>query len=353
MRILVTGGAGFIGSAFVRQAIANGHRIINLDKLTYATNLDNLALVAGHDRYSFEQVDICDRDEVTTCFARYKPDAVAHFAAESHVDRSLDAPSAFIKTNIEGTGVLLQAAHRYWVDNDQSSTFWFLHISTDEVFGSLGKAGYFDESSAYAPNSPYAASKAASDHLVRAWRETYGLPILITNCSNNFGPYQFPEKLIPVVVQSALAGREIPLYGNGKQVRDWLHVADHIRANLLVLEHGALGETYVIGGHGEVTNLELVTRICNLLDEKRPKRRPYSDQINFVADRPGHDQRYAINSKKISSKLGWTPQYSLMAGLRHTISWYLKNQQWLAKLKGRDGVGERLGLSNHSGGLAA
>ncbi len=345
MKLLVTGGAGFIGSAVVRLAVARGHCVINLDALTYASCLDNVASVADNPNYFFLEADICDRTALDEAFSAHKPSAVMHLAAESHVDRSIDAPSTFIDTNIVGTYNLLEAARSYWNAEGRPDTFRFHHISTDEVFGSLGQASQFTESSPYDPRSPYSASKAASDHLVRAWAETYKLPVLLTNCSNNYGPYHFPEKLIPVVILSALAGRPIPIYGDGSNVRDWLFVEDHADALLLVLEEGKVGRSYNIGGENERTNLELVKALCGILDELKPKETgSYADQITFVTDRPGHDERYAIDPTRISSELGWRPSVTVEEGLRKTVIWYLENESWWRALQKRTGVGERLGV---------
>ena len=343
MKILVTGGAGFIGSAVVRQAIADGHEVVNLDALTYAACLENVASVAEHPAYAFEEVNICDRAALDTVFARHAPDAVMHLAAESHVDRSIDGPGAFIETNVTCTYTLLEAARSYWEGQGKPDTFRFHHVSTDEVFGTLDDTGLFTEETPYAPNSPYSASKAASDHLVRAWAETYGLPIVMSNCSNNYGPYHFPEKLIPVVILKALAGDAIPIYGTGANVRDWRYVEDHATALLCVLTKGALGRSYNIGGHNEATNLDLVRQICTLLDEARPSDTPYADLITFVADRPGHDARYAIDATRIERELGWTPSVTLEEGLRRTVKWYLENAAWWQPLLDRKGVGQRLG----------
>ena len=343
MKLLVTGGAGFIGSAVVRQAIAQGHEVINLDKLTYAACLANVASVADHPNYSFVQADICDAAALDTVFADHTPDAVMHLAAESHVDRSIDGPGAFINTNITGTYTLLEATRAYWQRGGQPDGFRFHHISTDEVFGSLGPTGMFNEATPYDPRSPYSASKAASDHLVRAWGETYGLPVVLSNCSNNYGPYHFPEKLIPVVILNALAGREIPIYGDGSNVRDWLYVADHADALLTVVQQGALGRSYTIGGENEASNLELVQMICGILDVQKPSDRPYADLITFVTDRPGHDARYAIDPTRIREELGWRPSVTLEQGLAKTVRWYLDNEDWWQALLTRDGVGERLG----------
>ncbi|WP_420861691.1 dTDP-glucose 4,6-dehydratase [Algirhabdus cladophorae] len=343
MKILVTGGAGFIGSAVVRHAIAQGHEIVNLDALTYAACLDNVALVADDPKYAFEQVDIRNRAALDTVFAKHTPDAVMHLAAESHVDRSIDGPADFIETNITGTFNLLEAARAFWEGQGRPDTFRFHHISTDEVFGSLGATGQFTESTPYDPNSPYSASKAASDHLVRAWAETYGLPVVLTNCSNNYGPFHFPEKLVPVVILNALAGKDIPIYGKGDNVRDWLYVEDHADALLTVLQKGELKRSYNIGGENEAQNVEIVKMICAILDEKRPKDAPYADQITYVADRPGHDQRYAIDPTRIATELGWRPSVTLQEGLELTVQWYLDNEDWWRALQNRSGVGTRLG----------
>lgn len=345
MKILVTGGAGFIGSAVIRQAIHDGHSIVNVDVLTYAACLDNLASVADNPAYAFEQVDIRDGVALAKVFATHKPDAVMHLAAESHVDRSIDGPAEFMQTNIIGTYEMLEAARTYWQASDKPDTFRFHHISTDEVYGSLGATGLFTESTPYAPNSPYSASKAASDHLVRAWSETYGLPVVLTNCSNNYGPYHFPEKLIPVVILNALAGKDIPIYGKGENIRDWLYVEDHADALLTVLEKGALGRTYNIGGENEVANIDLVKTICGLLDELRPIDTPYAKLITFVTDRPGHDLRYAIDPTRVRNELGWRPSVTLEEGLRKTVQWYLDNELWWRALQNRQGVGQRLGKS--------
>ena len=343
MKLLVTGGAGFIGSAVVRQAVARGHEVINLDALTYAACLENVAEVADSPRYTFEHVDIRNRPALDTVFDTHKPDAVMHLAAESHVDRSIDAPGDFIETNITGTYNLLEAARRYWAGQGRPEEFRFHHISTDEVYGSLGATGQFTETTPYDPRSPYSASKAASDHLVRAWGKTYGLPVLLTNCSNNYGPYHFPEKLIPVVILKALAGEPIPVYGAGENVRDWLYVEDHADALLTVLDKGQVGRSYNIGGENEARNIDIVRMICAILDRERPLDRPYSEQITFVQDRPGHDLRYAIDPTRIREELGWRPSVTLEEGLEKTVRWYLENEAWWRALQARDGVGQRLG----------
>jgi len=343
MKVLVTGGAGFIGSAVVRQAIAAGHEVVNLDALTYAACLANVASVADHPNYVFVQVDICDASAVQSTFDAHAPDVIMHLAAESHVDRSIDGPGAFIETNVTGTYNMLQAARSYWNAKGRPERFRFHHISTDEVYGTLGDTGLFTEDTAYAPNSPYSASKAASDHLVRAWHETYGLPVVLSNCSNNYGPYHFPEKLIPVVILRALAGEPIPVYGKGENIRDWLYVEDHADALLTVLQRGALGRSYNIGGENEVRNIDLVAMICTVLDRLKPGFAPYAQQITFVQDRPGHDLRYAIDPTRISTELGWRPSVTLKQGLEKTVQWYLDNEDWWQALLNRDGVGTRLG----------
>ena len=345
MKLLVTGGAGFIGSAVIRRAIRAGHSVVNLDKLTYAGSLTNVAEVADAPGYAFEKADICDRAAVDAILDRHRPDAIMHLAAESHVDRSIDGPAAFMETNIIGTYTMLEAARAYWTAQGKPQGFRFHHISTDEVFGSLpaDPGVKFTEDTPYDPRSPYSASKASSDHLVRAWAETYGLPVVLTNCSNNYGPYHFPEKLIPVVILKALAGAPIPIYGKGDNIRDWLFVEDHADALLLVVQKGALGRSYNIGGENEATNLELVQKICAILDEKRPGNAPYAGQITFVADRPGHDQRYAIDPTRIREELGWRPSVTLDEGLETTIDWYLAHEGWWRALQDRDGVGVRLG----------
>ena len=347
MIILVTGGAGFIGSAVVRLAIARGHSVVNVDALTYAACLDNLASVAEHTNYAFEQVDIRNRAVLDAVFTKYAPDAVMHLAAESHVDRSIDGPTDFIETNVKGTFNMLEAARSYWQSQGKPESFRFHHISTDEVFGSLGPTGMFTEDTPYDPRSPYSASKASSDHLVRAWRETYGLPVVLTNCSNNYGPYHFPEKLIPVVILNALAGKPLPIYGDGENIRDWLYVEDHADSLLLVLEKGALGRSYNIGGENERTNLELVKTLCGILDYLHPRDEgSYADLITFVTDRPGHDARYAIDPSRILNELGWRPSVTLEEGLEKTVQWYLDNENWWRPLLGRTGVGERLGTKS-------
>ncbi|WP_282096394.1 dTDP-glucose 4,6-dehydratase [Epibacterium ulvae] len=348
MKILVTGGAGFIGSAVVRQAIHDGHQVVNLDALTYAACLDNLASVADSPNYTFVQADIRNRAALDQIFASHAPDVVMHLAAESHVDRSIDGPGDFIETNITGTFNMLEAARKYWVEAGKPAEFRFHHISTDEVYGSLPNDPevMFTETTAYDPRSPYSASKASSDHLVRAWSETYGLPVLVTNCSNNYGPYHFPEKLIPVVILNALAGKELPIYGDGSNVRDWLYVEDHADALLLVVQKGVLGRTYNIGGENERSNLDLVKTLCALLDVKRPRTdgKSYADQITFVTDRPGHDARYAIDPSRIRDELGWRPSVTVEEGLTKTVDWYLENESWWRALQNRQGVGERLGV---------
>ncbi len=345
MKILVTGGAGFIGSAVIRRAIADGHSVVNVDALTYAACLDNVAAVGNAPGYAFEQADIRDAGAMAEVLEKHKPDAIMHLAAESHVDRSIDGPAAFIDTNITGTYVLLEAARAHWAARGKPESFRFHHISTDEVFGSLGETGFFTEESPYQPNSPYSASKAGSDHLVRAWHETYGLPVVMTNCSNNYGPFQFPEKLIPVVILKALAGDPIPVYGKGDNIRDWLHVEDHAEALLLVLEKGQIGRSYNIGGENEMTNLDLVKKLCAILDRLRPGPRPYADLITFVTDRPGHDRRYAIDPERIRTELGWSPSHTPETGLEQTVTWYLENEPWWQALRARKGVGERLGAA--------
>ena len=341
MKILITGGAGFIGSALIRYIIDNTEDIVvNVDKLTYAGNLESLTSVAANDRYNFEHVDICNKGELKRIFSEHNPDAVMHLAAESHVDRSIDGPGEFIQTNIVGAYNLLEAARVYWsgLDQKQKDSFRFHHISTDEVYGDLeGADDLFTEETPYDPSSPHSASKAASDHLVRAWHRTYGLPIVITNCSNNYGPYQFPEKLIPVVILNALEGKDLPIYGAGDQVRDWLYVDDHADALYTVLAEGGIGETYNIGGHNEKKNIEVVHVICDLLDELVPLNQgSYKAQITHVADRPGHDLRYAIDASKIATELGWVPKETFQSGIRKTVKWYLNNQDWCNSVKNKN-----------------
>jgi len=345
MKLLVTGGAGFIGSAVVRLAVLRGHEVVNVDSLTYAACLDNVASVSKSNLYSFEQADIRDRAALEQAFVNHRPDAVMHLAAESHVDRSIDGPSDFIETNITGTFNMLEAARAHWVRAGKPAAFRFHHISTDEVFGSLGAEGQFTESSPYDPRSPYSASKAASDHLVRAWHETYGLPVVLTNCSNNYGPFHFPEKLIPVAILNALAGKPIPVYGTGENVRDWLYVEDHADALLTVVEKGTAGRSYNIGGENERRNIDLVRLICAILDAKRPKAASYADQITFVTDRPGHDARYAIDPSRIRDELGWRPSVTVEEGLERTVQWYLDNEAWWRPLLDRQGALQRLGQS--------
>ena len=349
LRILVTGGAGFIGSALVRHLVRDTpHEVLNLDKLTYAGNLASLEPIANSPRYRFVQADICDAAAVSTAIAGFRPDVITHLAAESHVDRSIDGPADFIQTNVVGTFTMLSAALDYWrgLDEEAKAGFRFHHISTDEVFGSLGDEGYFTEATPYDPHSPYSASKASSDHLVRAWHDTYGLPVLVTNCSNNYGPYHFPEKLIPLMIIKALAGDNLPVYGQGLNVRDWLFVEDHARALTRVFERGRPGESYIIGGRAERKNIEVVTRICETLDQIRPRGdgRSYKDQISHVADRPGHDHRYAIDPGKIERELDWTAQESFDSGIARTIHWYLDNEEWWRPLVEEKGAIKRVGL---------
>ena len=341
--ILVTGGAGFIGSHLVRFLVNKypDYHIINLDLLTYAGNLENLKDIENNKNYTFVKCDICDLKKVKTVFNEYNIDSVIHLAAESHVDRSIEDPFSFAQTNVMGTLSLLQAAKNYWNNNYSDKLFY--HVSTDEVYGSLGKTGYFTEKTSYDPHSPYSASKASSDHLVRAWHETYGLPIVLTNCSNNYGPFHFPEKLIPVVIIKAISGEKIPIYGTGDNIRDWLYVEDHADALLSVIKDGEIGRSYNIGGKNEATNLELVQKICVLLDNLQPQKTPYADQITFVTDRPGHDQRYAIDPSRIINELNWKPSVTLDEGLRKTVLWYLENKDWWKALQDREGVGSRLG----------
>lgn len=361
MKILVTGGAGFIGSAVIRHIIQQTKdSVVNLDKLTYAGNLESLVSVSKSDRYAFEPVDICNRAELDRVFALHQPDAVMHLAAESHVDRSIDGPAAFVETNIVGTYTLLEATREYWNQLDESAkqAFRFHHISTDEVYGDLPHPDdikhkvdsaneslpMFLETTPYAPSSPYSASKASSDHLVRAWLRTYGLPTIVTNCSNNYGPYHFPEKLIPLVILNALEGKELPIYGKGDQIRDWLYVEDHARALYKVVTEGIVGETYNIGGHNEKQNIEVVQTICSILDTLVPKETAYAEQITYVQDRPGHDRRYAIDSSKMQKELGWTPVETFETGLKKTVQWYLDNQQWCQNVQDGSYQRERLGV---------
>ena len=352
MKILITGGAGFIGSALIRHVIGStGHSVINVDKLTYAGNLESLNSIESHSRYHFEQADICDAVKINQLLQQHQPDAIMHLAAESHVDRSIDGPAAFIETNIVGTYILVEAARNYWQNlaDDKKAQFRFHHISTDEVYGDLPNDGsLFTETTPYSPSSPYSASKAGSDHIVRAWHRTYGLPVLVTNCSNNYGPYHFPEKLIPLVILNALEGKPLPVYGDGKQIRDWLFVDDHARALLTVVETGKIGETYNIGGHNEKENIAVVRTICNILEELHPSKpngiAHYQDLITFVKDRPGHDLRYAIDAGKIAEELGWTPKETFETGLKKTVQWYLDNLDWCRHVQDGSYRRERLGL---------
>lgn len=350
MKFIVTGGAGFIGSAVVRHIIQNTqHQVLNVDKLTYAGNLESLALVENNDRYQFSQTDICDQTQIEQLFREFQPDVVMHLAAESHVDRSIDGPGAFIQTNIVGTYALLEASRKYWLSlsQEKKSNFRVHHISTDEVYGDLdGTTDLFTESTPYAPSSPYSASKASSDHLVRAWHRTYGLPVVVTNCSNNYGPYHFPEKLIPLVILNALDGKELPIYGKGDQIRDWLYVEDHARALYKVATEGTIGETYNIGGHNEKANIDVVKTICRILDELKPQLNTvkYESLITFVKDRPGHDLRYAIDASKIGLALGWKPEETFESGIRKTVEWYLNNLEWCRRVQDGSYQRERLGM---------
>jgi dTDP-glucose 4,6-dehydratase len=346
LKLLITGGAGFIGSAVVRLAISRNYSVINVDALTYAACLENVASVADDPNYVFEQADIRNRNDLDNIFEKYKPEAVMHLAAESHVDRSIDGPLDFIETNVNGTFNLLESARAYWQLNGKPDTFRFHHISTDEVFGSLPneRSVQFTEKTPYNPRSPYAASKASSDHLARAWYETYGLPVVLTNCSNNYGPYQFPEKLIPVLILNAVAGKPMPIYGDGSNIRDWLYVEDHADALLLALKKGKVGRSYNIGGENERTNLELAYKLCEILDRLRPRKEgSYSEFITLVKDRPGHDARYSIDPYRMNNELGWFPSVTVEEGLEKTVKWYLENEGWWKPLQGRQGVGERLG----------
>lgn len=347
---IVTGGAGFIGSAVVRMIINTSEdTVVNVDKLTYAGNLDSLQSVVDNSRYHFVQADICDASVMSEVFARFKPDAIMHLAAESHVDRSIDGPGEFIQTNIVGTYTLLEVARDYWtgLSGDKKEEFRFHHVSTDEVYGSLGGDGLFLETTPYDPSSPYSASKASSDHLVRSWHRTFGLPVVLTNCSNNYGPYQYPEKLIPLVLQKARDAEALPIYGTGENIRDWLYVDDHATALILVMKEGAHGETYNIGGHNEVTNIEVVKTLCAILDKRQPAQdgRPYEELITYVADRPGHDMRYAIDAGKIQRELGWTPAETFETGLEKTVDWYLSNKIWIERVLDGSYMGERLGVA--------
>lgn len=354
MKLLVTGGAGFIGSAVIRHIIENtSDSVVNVDKLTYAGNLESLTSVTNDDRYAFEQVDICNRAELERVFAEHKPDTVMHLAAESHVDRSIDGPAAFIETNIVGTYTILEVTRAYWsqLPDTEKQAFRFHHISTDEVYGDLeGTDDLFTETTSYEPSSPYSASKASSDHLVRAWLRTYGLPTIVTNCSNNYGPYHFPEKLIPLMILNAIDGKPLPVYGDGMQIRDWLYVEDHARALYKVVTEGEIGETYNIGGHNEKANIEVVKTICSLLEELVPRKpegvQQYQDLITYVTDRPGHDVRYAIDASKIERELGWTPEESFETGIRKTVEWYLNNKQWWSRVLDGSYSLERLGQGN-------
>lgn len=352
MKILITGGAGFIGSAVIRHIIQNtNNQVLNIDKLTYAGNLESLKEIDQHSNYEFKQIDICDTEQITAAIDAFQPNAIMHLAAESHVDRSIDGPAAFIQTNIVGTYTLLEAARKYWMglDAEAQQNFRFHHISTDEVYGDLeGTTDLFTETTSYAPSSPYSASKASSDHLVRAWHRTYGLPVIVTNCSNNYGPYHFPEKLIPLVILNALDAKPLPVYGNGQQIRDWLFVEDHARALYKVVTEGVVGETYNIGGHNEKQNIEVVKTICKILDELKPQAngQAYESLITFVKDRPGHDLRYAIDATKIQNELGWTPAETFETGIRKTVQWYLNNLDWCHRVQDGSYQRERLGVNS-------
>lgn len=352
MKILVTGGAGFIGSAVIRHIIQNtNNQVLNIDKLTYAGNLESLKEIDQHSNYEFKQIDICDTEQITAAIDAFQPNAIMHLAAESHVDRSIDGPAAFIQTNIVGTYTLLEAARKYWMglDAEAQKNFRFHHISTDEVYGDLeGTTDLFTETTSYAPSSPYSASKASSDHLVRAWHRTYGLPVIVTNCSNNYGPYHFPEKLIPLVILNALDAKPLPVYGNGQQIRDWLFVEDHAHALYKVVTEGVVGETYNIGGHNEKQNIEVVKTICKILDELKPQAngQTYESLITFVKDRPGHDLRYAIDATKIQNELGWTPTETFETGIRKTVQWYLNNLDWCHRVQDGSYQRERLGVNS-------
>ena len=349
MKILITGGAGFIGSAVVRLAITSGYSVVNLDALTYAASLESLDSISDHPNYSFVKMNIRDRDSLDAVFSNHKPDAVMHLAAESHVDRSIDGPANFIETNITGTFNILEASRKYWQEQGYPNWFCFHHISTDEVFGSLPNEPNirFTEKTPYDPRSPYSASKASSDHLVRAWHETYGLPVILTNCSNNFGPFQFPEKLIPVVILNALSEKPLPIYGNGENIRDWLYVDDHASALLLALEKGKRGRSYIIGNENERTNLEVVKTVCSILDRLHPREKgQYADLITFVRDRPGHDARYAIDPSRVRNELGWQPTVTFEQNLEKTVQWYLDNQDWWQPLLNLTGFGKRLGTKS-------
>ena len=350
MKFLVTGGAGFIGSAVIRHLINDTeHSVVNVDKLTYAGNLNSLKSVSDSDRYAFEEVDICDAEAIKRVYKTHQPDIIMHLAAESHVDRSIDGPGEFIQTNILGTYTLLDQARAYWaaLDEEKKEAFRFHHISTDEVYGDLeGTDDLFTETTPYAPSSPYSASKASSDHLVRAWQRTYGLPTLVTNCSNNYGPYHFPEKLIPLIILNALEGKALPVYGKGDQIRDWLYVEDHARALVIVATQGKIAETYNIGGHNEKQNIEVVNTICDILDQKVPAKKSYSELITFVTDRPGHDHRYAIDASKIARELGWEPQETFDSGIEKTVQWYLDNEEWWHAVQDGSYQRERLGVGS-------